>query len=168
MLSIQMEKIPNFKNWYHADPAKRKKEVPRLKGGAKRAFLQETTTSEWPITLLVACQERALSGAISNKLLVPTKTTVPRLLDAIAALSCYCAVYTQYLIRLLTAGALPERNDIGDLQLFLYAIDDDHVVVTLEKKWKRIADAAGFGNRVRLARRALAPPVGASEPRVAR
>ena len=41
-------------------------------------------------------------------------------------------------------------NDSSDIELFIYAIDDDHVVVTSEKKWKQLADAAGFGNRVRL------------------
>jgi hypothetical protein len=51
---------------------------------------------------------------------------------------------------LLTHGALPEENDSGDLELFLYSTDDDHVVATSEKKWKRMADAAGFGTRVRL------------------
>jgi hypothetical protein len=82
-------------------------------------------------------------------MVLPTEAaaTVAR---AVASLTCYCAVYTHYLVRLLTQGALPEENDSGDLELFLYAIDDDHIVVTSEKKWKRIADAAGFGSRVRL------------------
>lgn len=94
--------------------------------------------------------ERALLGARRDQNPLPSAELAAAIQKAIAALSCYCAVYTQYLIRLLTAGALPEENDSGDVELFLYSGDDDHVVVTSEKKWKRMADAAGFGNRVRL------------------
>jgi hypothetical protein len=58
--------------------------------------------------------------------------------EAVKSLSCYCGVYTQYLIRLLTRGALPGPNDSGDIELFLHAVDDEHIVVTSEKKWKNM------------------------------
>lgn len=54
-----------------------------------------------------------------------------------------------YLLRLMTEGLLPDKNDSGDIDFFLYSIDDDHVVVTNEKKWINIAEAAGFAQRIR-------------------
>ncbi len=66
------------------------------------------------------------------------------------SLECYCGIYTRYLIRLLVDGALPQENDSGDLEFFPYTVDDDHVVVTSEKKWKRMAHQAGFGQRVKM------------------
>lgn len=80
--------------------------------------------------------------------MLPSKESVPKLLAAIDYMTCYAGVYTRYLIRVLTEGALPERNDSGDLELFIYAIDDEHVVVTGEKKWVRMCHDAGFPNRV--------------------
>jgi len=70
---------------------------------------------------------------------------------AVHSLSCYCSIYTKYLTRLLTVGALPDPNDSGDIELFLYAVDDEHIVVTSERKWIRMAEGAGFGHRGRLA-----------------
>ena len=54
-----------------------------------------------------------------------------------------------YLLRLMTEGLLPDKNDSGDIDFFLYSIDDDHVVGTNEKKWINIAEAAGFAQRIR-------------------
>jgi len=152
MLAIQQRTIPKFARWYKSDPTQRKKQVPRLTGKARDEFLRSTTTEEWALTLVVDCHHRALLGAKRNRSLVPTQDTVQTILAAITSIECYCAVYTHYLIRLLTAGALPKPNDSSDLELFLYAVDDDHVVVTSDKIWKKIADAAGFGARVRIAK----------------
>lgn len=150
LLAIQKSKIKRFAAWYHPDPKRRKGAVPKLTGNEKAAFLSATISQEWATTLVVACQTRALLGAKRGPDLIPTRASVPKLSAAMADVSCYCAVYTQYLIRLLTEGALPELNDSGDLELFLYAVDDSSVIVTSEKKWRRLADAAGFGQRVRL------------------
>lgn len=139
-----------FDGWLRADPETRKKQVPRLKGAAKDAFISKTKHAGWNLTLIVNCHRRALMGARKiQSAVLPTEAAVT-VSKAVASLTCYCAVYTHYLARLLTRGALPEENDSGDLELFVYAIDDDHMVVTSEKKWKRIADAAGFNGRVRL------------------
>jgi hypothetical protein len=151
MLSIQRREIPRFDAWHRSDPATRKQRVPRLRGPAKDNFLDSMKDPAWKLTLIFNCHHRALMGArrIASPS-VPATEAASTVDKAITSLSCYCAVYTQYLIRLLTQGALPEPNDSGDLELFIYAVDDDHIVVTSEKKWKRLADAAGFGKRVRL------------------
>lgn len=150
LLVLQKELIPNFTEWYDPDPTKRKGAVPKLTGTAKSAFLEDTRSAAWLQELLVACQTRALMGAKKGPHLVPTAQTVTKLSKAIEDVAAYCAIYTRYLIRLLTEGALPDGNDSGDLELLLYSIDDDHVVVTSEKKWKTLATAAGFPNRVML------------------
>jgi hypothetical protein len=151
MLSIQRREISRFEGWHKSDPATRKQRVPRLRGPEKATFLDSTKNPAWNLTLLLNLHHRALMGArrVASPAVPPTEaaSTVDR---AITSLSCYCAMYTQYLIRLLIDGALAEPNDSGDLELFIYSVDDDHIVVTSEKKWKRIADAGGFGNRVRL------------------
>lgn len=150
MLALQRREIPGFDHWYQADPTTRKKQVPRLKGSSKGTFISKTKHPGWNPTLIVNCHQRALMGARKvQSAILPTEAATT-IATAIASLTCYCAVYTHYLIRLFTQGALPEENDSGDMELFLYSTDEDHIVVTSEKKWKRIADAAGFGTRVRL------------------
>lgn len=151
MLAIQRRDIPIFEAWYKSDPATRKQRVPRLRGPARESFLDSTKDSAWNLTLVLNLHHRALMGAQRNASPAVSPTEVASTVrNAIASLSCYCSVYTQYLIRLLIDGALAEPNDSGDLELFIYAISDDHIVVTSDRKWKRIADAAGFGKRVRL------------------
>lgn len=150
MLALQKQQIPKFAKWYDPDPTKRKGSVPKLSGANKTAFLDDTKSAEWLQALLVACQDRALMGAKRGPHLAPTAGTVTRLSQAIEDVAAYCAVCTQYLIRLMTEGALPEHNDSGDLELMLYAVDDDHVVVTSEKKWKTLATRANCPQRILL------------------
>jgi hypothetical protein len=150
MTHIQEREIPGFEAWYRSDPSNRKQQVPRLTGAAKRKFLEMTTNPNWEITLLINCHERALLGASTTQPTVSNSKANATISAARKALSCYCALYTRYLVRLLVNGALPEANDSGDIELFPYAIDDQHIVVTSEKKWKRMAEEAGFGQRVRL------------------
>lgn len=151
MLAIQAQEIPGFAAWYDPDPTKRGVgRVPRLTGQNKANFLSKTTSQQWAMQVIVGCQDRALLGAKTGSVGQPTKASVAKFSAAIQAVSCYCALYTQYLIRLLTEGALPDENDSGDLELFLYSTDDDHIIVTYERKWKTMADNAGFGGRVRL------------------
>ena len=151
MLAIQANEIPGFAAWYDPDPTKRGiGRVPRLAGQNKANFLAQTTSQQWAMQVVTGCQDRALLGAKIGTVGQPTKASVVKLSAAIQAVSCYCALYTQYLIRLLTESALPDENDSGDLELLLYSSDDDHIIVTYEKKWKTMAENAGFGARVRL------------------
>ncbi len=148
MLTVMKAEIPKFESWYERDPAKRKPTVPRLRGKDKESFLAGTQTFDWFMDLLSASQYRAF-GKAKRASVAPSKEQVPVLLAALEKAACFGAVYTQYLIRALTEGALPEQNDSGDIELFNYAIDDDHVVVTSEKKWIRMARKAGYESRVR-------------------
>ena len=49
---------------------------------------------------------------------------------AIPKIERYSRMYTRYLIRLMTEGFLPQKNHSGDIEFFLYSIDDDDVVAT--------------------------------------
>lgn len=148
MVSVMRAEIPKFAAWYSTAPSQRRGPVPKLRGAAKAAFLAATTSSEWFTALTVGCQSRALLGTHRGPHLIPNAAQVPALLKGIHGVAAYCAIYTQYLCRLLADGALPEPNDSGDLELFLYAIDDDHVVVTSERKWVVLAARAGYPQRV--------------------
>lgn len=150
MLALQKQHIPKFAKWYSPDPTKRKGAVPRMKGADKKNFLASTQSNDWFSALLIACQDRALLGAKRGPHLVPTAAHVTALSRAIEDVAAYCSIYTQYLIRLMIDGALPEPNDSGDLELLLYSVDDDHVVVTSEKKWKTMATRANCPQRVLL------------------
>ena len=159
ILQVMRDEIPTFEAWYDPDPDKRATDkVPKLRGKEKKAFIEGTRSNEWSLSLLLACQDRAFFKAKRNGGMKLTTETVPKLLAAMGHVACYSAVYTRYLIRALTDGALPERNDSGDLELFIYAVDDDHVVVTGEKKWVRLCGDAGFANRVRRTRGDAGPP----------
>ncbi len=151
MLSIQAKEIPGFEKWYDPDPKKRRgARVPRLKKKAKDAFLNRTTSMDWMTSCFVAMQCRAFLKADRSIPFAPSPQHVKTLLAAMDAVSCFCAVYTHYVVHLLTDGALPRMNDSGDIELYCYSTDDSHVVVTADDKWKRLADRAGYGERVRV------------------
>ena len=151
MIDLMRRTIPRFSGWYD-DPIKRKnRSVPSLSGEARSQFEEDTATPAWTGQLLVACQTRSFKRADASKIpKFPTKENAKTLYEAIDKMHCYGCVYTQYLIRLLTEKAMPDPNDSGDLELFIYSIDDDHIIASFEKKWKRLADASGFGHRVRI------------------
>ncbi len=148
ILQIMRENIPNFGTWYETPTEQRAVQVPKLRGKAKATFIKGTKSNDWFLCLLLACQDRAFFKAEKSAEL-PSKENVAKLLGAIDQVACYAGVYTQYLIRSLTDGGLPKRNDSGDLGLFVYAVDDSHVVVTGEKKWVRMCNDAGFSSRIR-------------------
>jgi hypothetical protein len=151
MIDIMRQEIDRFGDWYDDPKKRRKRRVPALQEEARDNFLHSTRTWEWRSQLLVACQTRSFKKADRASLASPpTRETVQAYLEAIDKMDCYACVYTQYLVRLLTDRALPDPNDSGDLELFLYLVDDDHVLATCERKWKRLADRAGYGHRVRL------------------
>jgi hypothetical protein len=143
------------------DPATRKQAVPHLTGTAKTAFLQATRDPNWSLTLLFNCHRRALLGASNSQPEVSPHEALKTISAAAAALDCYCGVYTQYLVRLLIDGELPDENDSGDIELFPNAIDDDHLVVTSERKWKR----NGGANWIRQPSQVARATVASCEPR---
>ena len=149
LISLMQENIPGFQEWYSKDPKKRPSFMPKLRGEGKKKFFYGMKSREWFSQVISACQMRALFKADNNDLRVVTKQKVNKLTDAITRIECYAHIYTQYLIRLMTEGLLPEKNDSGDIDFFLYATDDDHVLATNDKKWIALADAAGFSQRIR-------------------
>ena len=149
MIKLMCSEIPKFAAWYDPDPKKRKGRVPTLSPTERKGFLGKTTTFDWCTSLILACQQRSFAKAKIGRLFQPTKEDVETLVAAIDKVLCYGCMYTQYLIRLLTQRALPDPNDSGDLELFVYCIDDDHVVATCEKLWPRLAKQAGYDQRVR-------------------
>lgn len=149
LISLMQENIPGFQEWYSKDPKKRSPSMPKLRGEDKKKFFYGMKSREWFSQVISACQMRALFKADKNDLRVVTKQKVNKLTDAITTIECYSHIYTQYLIRLMTEGLLPKKNDSGDIDFFLYATDGDHVVTTNKKKWIALADAAGFSQRIR-------------------
>ena len=104
---------------------------------------------EWFSQVISACQMRAFFKADNKDLRMVTKQKVNKLTDAITKIEFYAHMYTYYLIRLMTEGILPKKNDSGNIDFFLYATDDDHIVATNKKKWSALADTAGFSHRIR-------------------
>ena len=149
LIALMADNIPGFQKWYAKDPEKRSSSVPKLRGEEKKKFLAGMKSREWSARIISACQMRAFFKADKNDLGVFTKERAHELAAAIPKMECYSRMYTQYLIRLMTEGVVPEQNDSGDIDLFLYSIDDDHVVATKDKRWINIAKAAGLARRIR-------------------
>lgn len=76
----------------------------------------------------------------------------PRVDDAVDsaclvdALRPYAAMYVQYLCECATMR-LPDQNDWGDLECFVY-VQGDRKVLTADRKWVQMAIRAGIGDRV--------------------
>ena len=168
LITLMAENIPRFQEWYAKDPEKRSSSVPKLRGEEKKKFLAGMKSREWSARIISACQMRAFFKAD-----IPTKLRAHEFAAAIPKIECYSRMYTHYLIRLMTEGFLPQQNDSGDIDLFLYSIDDDHVVATKDNRWINIAKAAGFARRIRrqgceLSEAALAEGRNCSEEEAAR
>lgn len=146
LISLMEENIPGFREWYAKNPKKRSSSVPKLRGEEKKRFLAGMRSEEWLTQTISACQIRALAQADKDDVRV---FSAQRLTDAIPRVECYARMFTNYLIRLMTEGLLPKRNDSEDIDFFLYSTDDDHVVATKEKKWIALANAANFTRRIR-------------------
>ena len=149
LISLMAENISGFQKWYAKDPKKRSSSMPKLQGGEKKKFLYEMKSREWFSQVISACQMRAFFKADNKDLRMVTKQKVNKLTDAITKIEFYAHMYTYYLIRLMTEGILPKKNDSGNIDFFLYATDDDHIVATNKKKWSALADTAGFSHRIR-------------------
>ena len=74
----------------------------------------------------------------------PTEDWVSRLAEVCGRLEFDTKVYTRYVVRLLTGGMLPNVNDWFDLEIMLYSSDNDHVIVTSERKWESLAAESGM------------------------
>lgn len=149
LIHLMVENIPGFHKWYDTDSDRRSPSVPKLRGDEKQRFLAGMRSREWFAQVIAGCQMRAFIKADTRALGRITRKKVDDLVAAIPKIECYTHIYTQYLIRLMTEGLLPRENDSGDIDLFLYSIDDDHIVATNEKKWIALAEAAGFTRRIR-------------------
>ena len=149
LIHLMVENIPGFRNWYATDSDRRSPSVPKLRGDEKQRFLAGMRSREWFAQVIAGCQMRAFMKADASTLGIVTKEKVDDLVAAIPKLECFTHIYTQYLIRLMSEGLLPRKNNSGDIDLFLYSINDDHIVATKEKKWIALAEAAGFTQRIR-------------------
>ena len=149
LITLMAENIPRFQEWFSKDPKKRSSSVPKLRGEEKKKFFAGMKSREWSAQIISACQMRAFFKADKNDLGVITKQKAHGIAAAIPKIECYTSMYTQYLIRLMTEGVLPQQNDSGDIEFFLYSINDDHVVATSDNSWINIAKAAGFTQRIR-------------------
>ena len=146
LIPLMEENIPGFRDWYAKNPQNRSSSVPKLRGEEKKRFLAGMRSEEWRAQIISACQMRAFARADKDDLRV---FSGQRLTAAIPKVECYARMYTQYLIRLMTEGLLPKKNDSGDIDFFLYSTDNDHVVATNEKMWIDLANTAGFARRIR-------------------
>ena len=146
LIALMADTIPRFQEWYARAPEKRSPSVPKLRGEEKKKFLAGMKSKEWSARIISACQMRAFFKADKKDLGVLTKQRAHELAAAIPKIECYTHLYTHYLIRLMTEGLLPKKNDSGDIDFFLYSVDDDHVVATNDKKWFAIADSARGAN----------------------
>ena len=144
LITLMADNIPRFQEWYAKDPEKRSSSVPKLQGEEKKKFLAGMKSREWSARIISACQMRAFFKADR-----PTKLREHEFAAVTPKIECYFRMYTHYLIRLMTEGFLPQQNDSGDIDFFLYSIDDDHVVATKDNRWINIAKAAGFARRIR-------------------
>ncbi len=149
LISLMKENIPKFQKWYAEDAKKRSSSVPKLRNEEKEKFLSGMKSEELSARVISACQMRAFLKADKDDLRVFSKQRANELAAAIPKVACFTQMYKHYLLRLMTEGLLPDKNDSGDIDFFLYSTDGDHVVVTNEKKWINIAEAAGFARRIR-------------------
>jgi len=153
---------PKFKTWWDPDPKKRThRTVPKLRKSEKEKLEKVTKSIACDAGILEACRKRAALSATRESVVdvaqrlgqainsgAPGEGPTP-FLEALYSFECYTKMYTRYVVRALTTGELPKPNDSGDLELFLHAVDDDHVIVTSDRKWVEICREAGFAQRVR-------------------
>ncbi len=148
MLTVQRREIPGFAAWWNPDPLQRAGQTPRLTGDARTRFLADSQTPQFAAAIIEACRDRALYKTNEQLPWPPTEAWVNRLAEACGQLEFYSGIYTRYLVRLLTGGMLPNVNDWFDLEIMLYSSDDEHVIVTSERKWESLAAEAGMAQRL--------------------
>ena len=144
LIHLMEENIPGFRKWYATDSDRRSSSMPKLRGDEKQRFLMGMRSREWFAQVIAGCRMRAFIKSDTSALEKITRKKVDDLVAAIPMIECYTHIYTQYLIRLMTGGLLPKKNDSGDIDLFLYSTDEKNIVVTKEKRWIALAETAGF------------------------
>lgn len=149
LIQLMEENIPGFRKWFATDSDRRSSSMPKLRGDEKQRFLMGMRSREWFAQVIAGCQMRSFFKADKERIGAITRKRVNALTEAIPRVECYASIYTHYLIRLMTEGLLPRKNDSGDIDFFLYATDDNHLLATNEKKWIDLADVAGFRRRIR-------------------
>ena len=149
LIRLMAGNIPGFRKWYATNSDRRSGAVPKLRGDEKKRFLAGMRSREWFAQVIAGCQMRSFFKADKEKIGAITRKRVNAITAAIPRVECYASIYTHYLIRLMTEGLLPRKNDSGDIDFFLYSTDDNHVLATNERQWIRLADVAGFRRRIR-------------------
>lgn len=79
---------------------------------------------------------------------VPLKFDPQNYVQLITNLAPYIFAYGGYLHELLTARRKPEKNDWGDIDLFLY-LQPDTYIATAERKWWTISKHANIDHRIK-------------------
>ena len=146
-LTEMKSQIGGFETWF-AIRSSTSRVKPRLKGEAKKELLDSKNQLQWMGAVLVTLKDRAMHGNanIAQEVKAITKGDYA---DALNLFECYCVVYMQYFSDLLTNGHVPQANDLGDLELFLYTTDENSIIVTFEKRWLAFAKNADYESRVR-------------------
>lgn len=149
MMTLQRGRLPKFEKWEVQRAAalaakKSPKAPPRLVGADKDAFVAELGFFSTQLGMFEALWWRALIRMAPSPDVVPSWESLRR---AMYATECHRRLYTQYLIRLMTEGAMADPNDSGDIDLSIYSICDSMLIVTSEKKWLRMAGNGGVSGR---------------------
>lgn len=84
------------------------------------------------------------------KFKLPNKPSHKSLASANQKLNPYINAYSQYLKYLVTAGALPDKNDLGDHEMFMYLQNKKWLLATSDKRWIRIAETVCPDNLLNL------------------
>ncbi|MFW3357264.1 hypothetical protein [Aliarcobacter butzleri] len=86
-----------------------------------------------------ACYERAKMVLQEHKINPPESPNKIMLTNAIPKIKNYVFAYMEYLRFLATTPAKPDKNDLGDLDLFLYLQNRNWLLATSDKRWIAIA-----------------------------
>jgi hypothetical protein len=122
--------------------------TPRLGKEERDDFSELIENQNYFVSLTAGCIQRALSSAETGPPEPPTEDWARKLFDALDLLRLFIAGYTEYLKRAHLSGKLPEANDWIDLDFFFYSRDDQHIIVTSDKRLASLAVEAGFPQRV--------------------
>ncbi|MCU1287170.1 MAG: hypothetical protein JWO13_3520 [Acidobacteriales bacterium] len=96
-------------------------------------FAEALHSPEARLALLLITSERVrLTGDLEEWM--PTEDQIK---ETAALLNPYISSYIEYLIGCATGKFVPEHNDLGDFESFLY-LQGDTALLTEDRKWKRI------------------------------
>src|SRR5262249_51642969 len=130
LLVLLRDNIENYDEVCASIKAGKAGPMPRLKGDKRNRFLAMISSPEWYVEQMHALYQRSLHYAAMpyRSDLAGISATV--VLPMIDRLGCYMSIYSQYVRRLLLEGALPKENDSGDIEHFLYLVDDNWLLAT--------------------------------------